>query len=111
MRSTAPDAPVVFVKVAGSDQRDADLDDDSPNLRAFVPRTHRDHRAARISRHHRPLFAHARLRQQIRHRRDRVVDFTGTAPQIRGFKNSSLANTYSAVYAGIASFFDSDLPT
>lgn len=39
-----------------------------------------------------------------------TVDFTGTDPQIRGFKNSSLANTYSAVYAGIASFFDSDLP-
>jgi N-methylhydantoinase B len=39
-----------------------------------------------------------------------TVDFTGTAPQIRGFKNSSLANTYSAVYAGIASFFDVDLP-
>ncbi|MFI5012002.1 MAG: hydantoinase B/oxoprolinase family protein [Hyphomicrobiales bacterium] len=38
------------------------------------------------------------------------VDFTGTDPQIRGFKNSSLANTYSAVYAGVASFFDSDLP-
>jgi N-methylhydantoinase B len=39
-----------------------------------------------------------------------TVDFTGTAPQIRGFKNSSVANTYSSVYAGIASFFDSDLP-
>ena len=39
-----------------------------------------------------------------------TVDFTGTAPQIKGFKNSSLANTYSAVYAGIASFFDADLP-
>jgi len=39
-----------------------------------------------------------------------VVDFTGTAAQIRGFKNSSLANTYSAVYAGLASFFDADLP-
>jgi N-methylhydantoinase B len=39
-----------------------------------------------------------------------TVDFTGTAPQIRGFKNSSLANTYSAVYAGLASFFDADLP-
>jgi N-methylhydantoinase B len=38
------------------------------------------------------------------------VDFTGTDPQIRGFKNSSLANTYAAVYAGIASFFDSDIP-
>lgn len=39
-----------------------------------------------------------------------TVDFTGTAPQIRGFKNSSVANTWSAVYAGIASFFDVDLP-
>jgi N-methylhydantoinase B len=39
-----------------------------------------------------------------------TVDFTGTAPQIRGFKNSSLANTYSAVYAGLASFFDSEIP-
>ena len=39
-----------------------------------------------------------------------TVDFTGTHPQIRGFKNSSLANTYSAVYAGVASFFDVDLP-
>jgi N-methylhydantoinase B len=39
-----------------------------------------------------------------------TVDFTGTHEQIRGFKNSSLANTYSAVYAGLASFFDADLP-
>jgi len=39
-----------------------------------------------------------------------TVDFTGTDPQIRGFKNSSLANTYSAVYAGLSSFFDSDIP-
>jgi N-methylhydantoinase B len=39
-----------------------------------------------------------------------TVDFTGTAPQIRGFKNWSIANTYSSVYAGIASFFDADLP-
>ena len=39
-----------------------------------------------------------------------TVDFTGTDPQIRGFKNSSLANTYSAVYAAVASFFDPDLP-
>jgi N-methylhydantoinase B len=38
------------------------------------------------------------------------VDFTGTDAQIRGFKNSSLVNTYSAVYAAIASFFDSELP-
>jgi len=39
-----------------------------------------------------------------------TVDFTGTHPQIRGFKNSSLANTHSAVYAGVASFFEPDLP-
>ncbi len=38
------------------------------------------------------------------------VDFTGTAPQMRGFKNSSLANTYSAVYAAVSSFFDPDIP-
>ena len=42
---------------------------------------------------------------------DRVtVDFTGTDPQMKGFKNSSLANTYSAVYMGLASFFEPDLP-
>lgn len=39
-----------------------------------------------------------------------AIDFTGTDPQIRGFKNSSLANTYAAVYAGLASFFDEDIP-
>jgi N-methylhydantoinase B len=39
-----------------------------------------------------------------------TVDFSGTDPQIRGFKNSSLANTYSAVYAAVSSFFDEDLP-
>jgi N-methylhydantoinase B len=51
------------------------------------------------------------LRMTLTKSADRItVDFTGTDPQIRGFKNSSLANTYSAVYAGIASFFDSDLP-
>ena len=38
------------------------------------------------------------------------VDFAGTAPQMRGFKNSSLANTYSAVYAALLSFFDPDIP-
>ncbi|GMG82114.1 hydantoinase B/oxoprolinase family protein [Paralimibaculum aggregatum] len=38
------------------------------------------------------------------------VDFTGTSPQIRGFKNSSLANTHSGVYAAFGSFLDADLP-
>lgn len=39
-----------------------------------------------------------------------TVDFTGTDPQMRGFKNSSIANTHSAVYMALASFFDPDLP-
>ncbi|HJU24301.1 MAG TPA: hydantoinase B/oxoprolinase family protein [Casimicrobiaceae bacterium] len=39
-----------------------------------------------------------------------IVDFTGTERQIRGFKNSSLANTHAAVYAGLASFFDPYIP-
>ncbi len=39
-----------------------------------------------------------------------TVDFTGTSPQMRGFKNSSFANTHSAVYVGLSSFFDPDLP-
>lgn len=55
--------------------------------------------------------AHIPLRLAITKAGDSLTaDFTGTAPQIRGFKNSSLANTYSAVYAGIAAFFDSDIP-
>ena len=39
-----------------------------------------------------------------------VFDFTGSSAQIRGFKNSSLANTYSAVYVAVATFFDHTLP-
>ncbi|MPY92377.1 MAG: hydantoinase B/oxoprolinase family protein [Acidimicrobiia bacterium] len=41
---------------------------------------------------------------------DMTVDFTGTDPQILGFKNSSLANTYSATYLALSSFFEPDLP-
>ncbi|HEY0184192.1 MAG TPA: hydantoinase B/oxoprolinase family protein [Rhodopila sp.] len=37
-------------------------------------------------------------------------DFTGTAPQIRGFKNSGIANTHSAVYMAISSFFSPEIP-
>ncbi len=37
-------------------------------------------------------------------------DFAGTAPQIRGFKNSGIANTHSAVYMAVSSFFGSDIP-
>ena len=39
-----------------------------------------------------------------------VVDFTGTSPQVRGFKNSSVANSTSAVFMSLASFFEPDLP-
>jgi N-methylhydantoinase B len=39
-----------------------------------------------------------------------TVDFTGTSPQVRGFKNSSVANTWSGVYMALAAYFDPDLP-
>ena len=39
-----------------------------------------------------------------------TLDFTGTDPQIDGFKNSSLANTYSSAYLAISSFFDTSIP-
>ena len=39
-----------------------------------------------------------------------VFDFTGSSPQIEGFKNSSIANTYSSVYLAMATFFDHTLP-
>jgi N-methylhydantoinase B len=39
-----------------------------------------------------------------------TIDFTGTDDQMKGFKNSSIANTYSAVYTGLASFLSPDLP-
>ena len=39
-----------------------------------------------------------------------TVDFTGTDPQMKGFKNSSIANTWSAVYTALASFLSPTLP-
>jgi N-methylhydantoinase B len=39
-----------------------------------------------------------------------TLDFSGSDPQIRGFKNSSLANTYSAAYMAVSSFFDTSIP-
>ena len=39
-----------------------------------------------------------------------TVDFTGTDGQISGFKNSSIANTYSSVYLALSSFFDTSIP-
>ena len=42
---------------------------------------------------------------------DRLVfDFSGSSPQIQGFKNSPLANTNSAVYLAVATFLDESLP-
>jgi N-methylhydantoinase B len=38
------------------------------------------------------------------------VDFTGTDDQVRGFKNSSVANTWSGVYMALSSYFEPDLP-
>jgi N-methylhydantoinase B len=43
--------------------------------------------------------------------RDRLLfDFSGSSPQIQGFKNSPLANTHSAVYLAVATFLDENLP-
>ncbi len=39
-----------------------------------------------------------------------TFDFTGSAPQIRGFKNSSIANTTSSVYVALAGFFEPTIP-
>ena len=39
-----------------------------------------------------------------------TVDFTGSSPQMKGFKNSSVANTWSAVYMALSSFFDTSIP-
>ncbi|MCA6112217.1 hydantoinase B/oxoprolinase family protein [Bradyrhizobium cenepequi] len=39
-----------------------------------------------------------------------ILDFEGTSPQVRGFKNSSIANSTSAVFMALASFFEPDLP-
>ena len=42
---------------------------------------------------------------------DRMVfDFSGSSPQMAGFKNSPLANTHSAVYLAVATFLDESLP-
>jgi N-methylhydantoinase A/oxoprolinase/acetone carboxylase beta subunit/N-methylhydantoinase B/oxoprolinase/acetone carboxylase alpha subunit len=39
-----------------------------------------------------------------------TLDFSKSDPQMRGFKNSSLANTYSAAYLALSSFFETDIP-
>ena len=38
------------------------------------------------------------------------VDLSGSSAQIRGFKNSTWANTCSSVYTAFASFFEPDIP-
>jgi N-methylhydantoinase B len=39
-----------------------------------------------------------------------TIDYTGTDPQMRGFKNSPIANTHSLTYVGLASFLGGDIP-
>ena len=39
-----------------------------------------------------------------------TFDFSRSDLAVKSFKNSSLANTHSAVYTAISSFFDADLP-
>lgn len=39
-----------------------------------------------------------------------TIDFTGTDKQMRGFKNSPLANSHSLTYVGLASFLGGDIP-
>ncbi|MSP67857.1 MAG: hydantoinase B/oxoprolinase family protein [Alphaproteobacteria bacterium] len=39
-----------------------------------------------------------------------TFDFTGTDAQLRGFKNSSIVNTHSAVYTAVTTFFSPDIP-
>ena len=39
-----------------------------------------------------------------------VVDFSDTDPQVRGFKNSSVANTHSAVYMAVIAFLGNSVP-
>jgi N-methylhydantoinase B len=58
-----------------------------------------------------PLDVPVRIELALMIDGDRLVaDFTGTDPQVRGFKNSGLVNTWSAVSMGLASFFDPSLP-
>ena len=39
-----------------------------------------------------------------------TLDFSDSSPQMKGFKNSSLANTWSAVFMALSSFFDTSIP-
>jgi N-methylhydantoinase B len=39
-----------------------------------------------------------------------TIDYTGTDKQMRGFKNSPLANSHSLTYVGLASFLGGDIP-
>jgi N-methylhydantoinase B len=39
-----------------------------------------------------------------------TIDYSGTDPQMRGFKNSPLANTHSLTYVALASFLGGEIP-
>jgi N-methylhydantoinase B len=51
-----------------------------------------------------------RVRLTVNNDGTAIVDFTGSSPQIKGFKNSSLANTHSAVFVALTAFLDPDIP-
>jgi N-methylhydantoinase B len=58
-------------------------------------------------------FEEREIRVAVRIRKDAAgltFDFTGTSPQIRGFKNSSLANTLSACAMATLAFLKPDVP-
>jgi len=58
-------------------------------------------------------FGSADIRVRVRITVSRTgihVDFTGSSPQVAGFKNSSIANTYSSAYLAIISFLAPHLP-
>jgi N-methylhydantoinase B len=55
--------------------------------------------------------ADIRVRVRISVSEDGIhVDFTGSSPQVVGFKNSSIANTYSSAYLAIVAFLAPHLP-
>ena len=39
-----------------------------------------------------------------------TADFSGSSPQIKGYKNSPISNTHSALYTGISSLVDPNIP-
>lgn len=56
-------------------------------------------------------YGHHAIRLKLTVDGDKMtIDFTGTDPQMLGFKNSPIANTHSLTYVGLASYLCSDIP-